>query len=424
MKRPTSADVAIRGIAAGGSGIGDLPDGRVIFVPRTAPGDQARVRIVKNKARWAVGSLDRLIEPADERVDPPCPHYGRCGGCQLQHLPYDLQCSAKASFVEDALLRIGKIEGVDAPEVVPSPAELGYRNRVTFTLRRLPGGYVVAGFHALGRPAHVVDIDRCLLAGDDLSSTWNEIRGAWGDRARHLPDGGRLRLTLRRVGAGVELLVEGGPTGWDAQALADGAPSLVAVWHGPAGHEGAPTLVHGVATPGGGTAFEQINPEAARLLMEHVLQCAGPPEAGTVESRAIDAYCGGGDFGHALADIGWSVVGLESEAAAAAVATTAAPAGFTVIQGRVEDQLEALLPADLLVVNPPRSGLSSDLPDLVNTRPPARLVYVSCDPATLARDISALSAKFELSSLRSFDLFPQTAHIETVAVLTRREPEG
>jgi 23S rRNA (uracil1939-C5)-methyltransferase len=418
MSSKGSVDVRIRGIAAGGSGIGDLPDGRVVFVPRTAPGDLARVQIDKSKARWAVASLQRLLEPAADRIDAPCLHYAQCGGCQLQHLPYAQQCSAKAAFVQDALVRIGKIEGVEIPEVVPSPSELGYRNRVTFTLRRLPGGYVVAGFHALGRPAHVVDIHRCLLAGDDLSLAWNEIRAGWGDRARNLPDGGRLRLTVRRGTAGVELLVEGGPTGWDAQALAEAAPSLVSVWHGPSGQEAKPTLVSGAAAPGGGTAFEQVNPEAARLLREHVLESAG--ETTETQLRAIDAYCGGGDFGRSLAEMGWSVVGIESEEAAAQIAASAAPDGFEVVHGKVEEHLEALLASDLLVVNPPRTGLSSDLPQLICATPPARLIYVSCDAATLARDLSGLSPAFELSSLRSFDLFPQTTHVETVAVLTRR----
>jgi tRNA/tmRNA/rRNA uracil-C5-methylase (TrmA/RlmC/RlmD family) len=150
--------VTVRGIAAGGSGVADLPDGRVVFVPRTAPGDRASIRIVKSRPRWAEGALDHIDEPSPERREPPCRLFSQCGGCQLQHLPYSEQLVWKARIVADQLSRIGHLEGVEPPEVVASPLETEYRNRISFTLRRLRGGLVVAGFHALGRPAHVVDV--------------------------------------------------------------------------------------------------------------------------------------------------------------------------------------------------------------------------------------------------------------------------
>jgi 23S rRNA (uracil1939-C5)-methyltransferase len=419
-------EVVVRDIAAGGSGIGDLPDGRVVFVPRTAPGDRARIRIEKSKPRWAVGSLQRLIEPGPDRVDAPCPLYAECGGCHLQHLPYERQLEAKARFVADALRRIGGIEHVQPPEVVGSPRIVQYRNRITFTLRRLRRGHVVAGFHALGRPAHVIDVHaECVLPASELRDAWVRLRAGWGAGARHLPGGGRLRLTLRLTSAGVELVVHGGERGWDPGPLTLEVQCLSAVWHVHSGAVEKPTLVAGVSGPGGGTAFVQVNAEAAALLRFHVMDVtrSDRPDGETAPSAglAIDAYGGTGEYGRALARAGWTVVAVESDGAAVEEAAADAPVGFEAVVGRVEDRLADLLPAGLLLVNPPRAGLHADIPAIINSQPPPRLVYVSCDPATLARDVRALADQYDLTSLRCFDLFPQTAHIESVAVLSSRE---
>ncbi|MDA0329565.1 MAG: TRAM domain-containing protein [Gemmatimonadetes bacterium] len=418
-----SVDVVIRGIASGGAGVGDLPDGRVIFVPRTTPGDQARVRIEKSKARWAVGSLQRLLQASPDRVKPLCALYEACGGCQLQHLPYERQLEAKARFISDSLQRIGGLGEVEHPEIVSSPRTEGYRNRVTYTLRRLPKGYVVAGFHALAKPAHVIDVaGQCVLPSEGLSRVWLKVRAGWGEGARNLPDAGRLRLTLRESVGGVELVVEGGPVGWDPKPLRNAVPELVAVWHDPSEEGQAPSLVGGESGPGGGTAFGQVNPEAADLLRAYVMEVAnGSPQADDGSpGRAIDAYCGVGEYGRALASSGWITQGIEVDPAAVREANSGGPAAFTAEIGRVEERLGGLLPADLLILNPPRSGLNAEVPPIILAQAPPRIVYVSCDPATLARDLGALSDGYEVHSIRAFDLFPHTSHVETVAVLVRR----
>jgi 23S rRNA (uracil1939-C5)-methyltransferase len=440
MTADATVEVLIRGLAAGGSGVGDLADGRVVFVPRTAPGDRARVRIDKEKARWAVGSVVSIVEPGPDRSEPHCRVYARCGGCQIQHLPYARQLEWKGRFVADALRRIGALEIAEPPEVVASPRETRYRNRITLTLRRLRGGRVVAGFHALGRPAHVIDIhDECVLPEPALSEAWTALRASWGGGARLLPDGGRLRLTLRARDHGVELVIEGGAGGWVPERLLEVNPRLTSVRHlaeRPAGRsaergatggvdEGAangPTQevaaergLHEMDPDALGTAFVQVNREVAALLRDHVLEVAGSG------AEAVDAYCGVGSFGRALAETGWNVVGIEHDPVAVAIAQRSSPSAFRVVRGLVEERLAEQLPADLLLVNPPRSGLHRDVPGTVLAAPPARIVYVSCDPATLARDVSALAEGYELRGLRSFDLFPQTAHVETVAVLVRRE---
>ena len=417
------ADVEIRALAAGGSGIADLPDGRIVFVPRTAPGDSVRIRIVKKKRRWALGVVESITEPSSDRSDPLCKLYDRCGGCALQHIPYEDQLRWKGQFVADALMRIGG-QDVDPPTVEPSDRRTHYRNRVTFTLRRLPGGRLVAGFHALDRPAHVLDIHQeCVLPEEAIGRVWRALRASWGPDARLLPAGGRLSLTLRATTDGVVLVIEGGHSGWDPSELEVAVPSLRALWHRPSRAE-TPTLVAGENVedvwgpdrfPVGGRAFLQVNRVAAPALVDHVVAEAGE---GT---GAVDAYCGVGLYGRALARSGWSVTGIELDPAACLAARTDPPEGFTVTQGTVEKTLAAALPADLVILNPPRPGLHADVSPILLQARPDRIIYVSCDPATLARDTAALAEGYTLTGIRAFDLFPQTAHVETVAVFQARD---
>lgn len=406
--------VDVRAIAAGGAGVADLPDGRVVFVPRTAPGDRASIRIVKSRPRWAEGSLQHVDEPSPDRRAPLCSVYDKCGGCQLQHLPYAQQLRWKGRIVADQLTRIGHLSDVEPPEVVPSPKETEYRNRISFTLRRLRGGHVVAGFHALGRPAHVIDVrGECVLPRRALHEAWKALRAGWGEGARLLPAAGRLRLTLRETARGVALVVDGGADSWSAAPLAEAVSGLVAIWHRAGGATSEPRLLEGTFDDGG-TAFGQVNPEVAAAMRAYVGDVAGTGE------RAVDAYCGVGLYGHALAEKGWTVTGIERDPAACEEATRSAPSGFTVLQGTVESMLSKVLPADLLIVNPPRAGLDPDALRIVAGGGARRLVYVSCDPATLARDVAGLANGYATGPVRCFDLFPQTAHVETVLAMSAR----
>jgi 23S rRNA (uracil1939-C5)-methyltransferase len=152
--------------------------------------------------------------------------------------------------------------------------------------------------------------------------------------------------------------------------------------------------------------------------VEHVLALAdagaGPPKT------AVDAYSGVGQYARSLVAAGWSITAIELDTAACAAARQASSAGYTLLEGRVEERLAEALPADLLIVNPPRAGLGTDVVRSILDEPPERIVYVSCDPATLARDVAALSSSYEMGSIECFDLFPQTAHVETVLAMSRR----
>jgi 23S rRNA (uracil1939-C5)-methyltransferase len=411
--------IAITGIAAGGAGVGRLPDGRVTFVHRTAPGDRVEVRVVEAKARWTRSRLIGILEPGPGRRTAPCPHYDRCGGCTLEHLEYPAQLAAKARIVEDALRRIARL-AVTVPAVTPSPTEFRYRNRVSFTLRRVRGT-VVAGFRELEQPERLMDVTgACLLPEEPVARAWDELRGSWGPDACRLPSGSELRITLRASMAGVVTLgIDGGYSPGRPAELLERVSDLSAIWHRPAG---APehVLLAGEEilldrweeddVELSGDVFTQVNRGAAELLEAHVLERL---LAGSPGRRVLDAYCGVGLYARRLERAGLDVVGIEAHPAAVAEARRTAP-GSRILHGLVETRLAEALPVDAAILNPPRAGLDRVVVEGLNARPPARVVYVSCDPATLARDLRRFGDGWSVDGVQCFDLFPQTSHVETV----------
>jgi 23S rRNA (uracil1939-C5)-methyltransferase len=415
--------LSITGIAAGGAGVGRGPDGRAVFVHRTAPGELVEMRLIEEKPRWARGVLLRVIEPSPLRREAPCRFYGHCGGCTLEHLEYSAQLEAKARIVADALQRIGGI-AIEPPEVVPSPLEFRYRNRVSFTLVRQRSGGVVAGFHDINRPDRVIDIDdACLMPEPAVAAAWAAVRRFWGGNAARLPSGVRLRLTLRATSDGrTALLVQGGFGRGRPDELLERVPSLQSIWHQPKPAEAAVLLAGETRLDEswqdedlalGGAVFLQVNRGAAALLEDHVLHAAGA----VAGMRVVDAYCGVGLHARRLARAGADVVGIELDEIAVAEAQRALPTA-QFVAGRVEHVLGDVLPADLVLANPPRAGIDAAATDVLLERPVRRLIYISCDPATLARDLARLAPAYALRSVRCFDLFPQTAHVETVAELS------
>jgi 23S rRNA (uracil1939-C5)-methyltransferase len=326
-------------------------------------------------------------------------------------------------MVGEALRRIGKLE-VDNPEVVPSPEEFHYRNRVTYTMRRLRGGRVVAGFRELGHRGRVLDLgSECLLPEDPLRSVWTRLREEWGPGARSLPRGRQLRLTLQKGLDGVGLLIRGGDGRGEPEGLVRGVDGLVSVWE--QGKRSVPRLLAGEEvlrvgweretlelSPG---AFVQINAGMGSALYEYVLG-----EVGQVDGRRIiDAYCGPGILGRALAQRGGEVTGIDVTTPGALAPGHPESRGFSPVVGRVEKELKRFLPADLVLLNPPRGGLEESIPDILAAIPPEDVVYVSCDPATLARDLFRMRKAYRVARVRAFDLFPQTGHVETVVTLKR-----
>lgn len=419
--------LTIETIVAGGDGLARPADQPVVFVPRSAPGDRVKVEYTEEHRQWRRARLLEVVEPGPRRRRAPCPYYEACGGCQIQHIEYSGQVEAKSRIIQDSLRRLGDID-IEPPEVVTSPHELGYRNRITLTLKRL-ADRVVAGYHHREIPGEIVDVEECPLAEEPVNTVWKALREAWGVGAARLPAGPELRLTLRAAEGGeVGLVVEGGEGHGDPDGLVEEIGGLAAVWGLDADGDVAwnagkaaladrwgPYRLHVT-----GTAFLQVNRAVAAALETYLQRCYGPVEGRLI----IDAYCGFGMRALRLAKAGARVVGIDTDPYAIGAASVAAQeSGLPVrfLRGRVEQRLSKELPADLVVLNPPRAGVARGVAVALTREPPDRVIYVSCDPATLARDLARLGEVYRLVDTRGFDMFPQTAHVETVVTLQRRD---
>jgi 23S rRNA (uracil1939-C5)-methyltransferase len=405
MSESAVTDIEIDSIAAGGDGVGRT-DGLVVFVPRTAPGDLARVRLRRGR-HFARGSLDRVVRPGPDRIDAPCIHYtrDRCGGCQLQHLSYGGQLAAKRAIIHDALRRIGRRE-VDVPAVQPSEAQWRYRRKLTLTVRQTAAGWV-AGLHPYNDPINVFGLEDCPITDERVMAVWRDVFRA----ARHYPDVPSFRAAVRIVEEHAVLVVEGGSRWPEVRRFFDAVHSLAALWWEPDGS--ARRLVAERAPVPGGASFGQVNLQVALALRDHVVDRA----RAYAPTRVIDAYAGTGNTALRLAESGSIVTAIELDPEAADVCYRRLPAGSRVVVGRVEDVLATALPADLVILNPPRAGLHERVTAALSAvDPPRALLYVSCNPATLARDLTRLPG-YNVVSVLGFDMFPQTAHVETVCEL-------
>lgn len=410
---PVLAPVRMLRLAAGGDGVGRLEDGRTVFVPRTAPGDLVELARLRTHRRFARARIARVLEPAPERVVPPCPHYTAddCGGCQLQHLDPAAQREARRGFVGDALRRIGKVDVPDPP-IVPAPCELGYRTKIT--LHPSPDGRRI-GLHPLDRPEDVFDLRWCHITTPALMETWSVV----SRNRRMLPDQlEHLVLRLDRSGGRHVLARVRGTAQWKrasemARALNDGGAAAT-LWWQPEG--GAARAVAGSDEAFPATVFQQIHP-----AMGDRARAAAIDALGAVSGRHVwDLYAGIGETTERLAGLGASVESVESDARAVAYAQRHGVLDRTRVvrhTARVEDALGELREPALVVTNPPRTGMDERVTAALAVRAPERIVYISCDPATLARDIARLGGRYRVAAVEAFDLFPQTAHIESVTTL-------
>lgn len=404
-------EVEITAIAAGGDGVGRLADGRAVFVPRTAPGDRVALRRdVRMHRHFARAEPDTVVAPGPGRAEPVCPHYTQdhCGGCQLQHLAYDAQLAAKRRIVGDALRRIGRLDVPD-PEIVEAIEEYRYRAKITLTARR--AGERVLGLHRYDRPGSVFPLDDCHITDVRLMALWRELRPLLGLLPAKLA---RLTLRLDREGRRHIVAESPGEAWQDAERVRTALPDgerVVCWWHPP---DGAPRVVAGPRTGYPATAFEQVNPEMGALARRWVME-----QLGDVRDRVVwDLYGGVGDTAVLLAQQGAQVVSVDADERAVDWAR-ARPDGMGIrfLAGRAEDVLSTLPEPHAVVVNPPRAGLHWDITIRLTGSPVARLAYLSCDPATLARDLSRMIVNYRIAAIRAFDLFPQTAHVETAVIL-------
>lgn len=401
--------VEIESIAAGGDGVARA-DGLVLFIPRTAPNDLATVRFTP-KGRFARGTLQSIDRPSSQRVLPRCRHYvaDACGGCQVQHLTYDSQLEQKRRIIADTLTRIGK-RPTQPPEISRSPNEWEYRSKLTLAIRGSGSGRI-AGLHRYDDPSRVFDLRECPITDPRIVALWMQIR-----KVLHLlPDDPALRASLRASGDALFLVVLGGEAWPTLQEFADAVPALAAIWWQPA--NGRRSLVidrRGGASDKPLAAFAQVNPAMADALRAAVMERTRAANPATV----VDAYAGDGAIAIGLAKLGVRVTAIELDPDAAKWSAKNLPAGSKSINERVEDCIGDYLPTDVVLLNPPRIGIdervAASLENLDSK--PKKIIYTSCNPATLARDLSRMPS-YAIKSLHAFDMFPQTAHVESVCEL-------
>jgi len=431
------AEIEIQGLGRDGEGVG-RHQGLVLFVPGAVPGDRCVVDYEAGRRRMARARLVELSAPSPERTAPPCPAFGLCGGCQLQALSYRGELAAKRRTVQDALQRIGRLDA-DVPECVPSPEEYGYRAKVSWPIRAGEGGPRVGLFAAQSHL--VVEQDPCAVLAPDLRVLPDLLRRGMAELGLSAWDGrqGLLRHAVARRARSGPILLTLVATARDprleslAEALAAEVPGLAGVALSLHGGQGNRVLgrtgeilwgeglieetIAGLRFGIGPTSFFQVNPLAAEGLFAKVSAWAGPGDG----RPALDLYCGVGVVALLLARSGWRAAGVEYDGEAVDLARRNADLNGLGAAFSAGDAEAAQLPSGdaLVALDPPRSG-APHLAVRLAAKGHSRVLYVSCDPATLARDAAALAAGgYRLARVQPFDLFPRTVHVETLAEFRR-----
>lgn len=347
------AELEITDVAFGGKGVARL-EGKAVFVPFAIDGETVLAEVTREHKKFLEAELASVEKSSPYRVEPACPYFGSCGGCVYQHVSYEHQLELKWRQVKEILRRIGGIKDAPMRPFIPSPAEYGYRNRVTVHARDGVLGFFRRESNKL------LDILRCPIAADEVNLRLAELR---------------------------------------AQRPRDGH--------------------YTVRAPDGPHVFTQANDAVAAAMLDLVERLL----AGQKDENAtlIDAFCGAGFFAKRSRAHFGRVVGIDWDRHAIAIAQQTAGANETYVTGNVDEELPRYLneKVSAVIVDPPATGLSETGRTALRENPPARLCYVSCNPATLARDLANLKEVFRLDSVTPLDMFPQTAEIEIVAALTR-----
>lgn len=365
-------DLKIEDIAFGGKGVA-REQGKAVFVPYTIEGEMVSAEIVREKKQFAEAELVEVRQTSPHRVEPQCTYFGRCGGCAYQHISYEHQLAIKWRQVRDALQRIGKFNDVPMRPIVPSPKQYAYRNRITVHVQDGVIGFFQRDSHQL------IDIEHCPISRDDVNRALAELR-----KQSRVRDG---HYTLR--------------------------------------------------TTSEPRVFSQVNDDVAQALRDWIIHLIPPNQ-----DLLIDAYCGAGFFAKALLDKFERVIGIDWDRFAIAAAKENATQKETYFAGELEEELQkvgavhlnrpardsnmqsgrvrSIVPATM-IIDPPATGLTESVRKAIRDLAPETLIYVSCNPPTLARDLKDLQEKFAIDSITPLDMFPQTAEIEVLAHLQARK---
>ena len=390
LVEPEEFTATIEEVAFMGEGLAQK-DGEPVFIAQTIAGEEVVAETRRRGRRYLEAEVKQVLRPSEHRVTPPCPYFGECSGCQWQHIDYDHQLEIKRKLVTDQLRRVGEFENPPVAPTVGCQDPWGYRNHARFTIG--PGGQV--GF-VNKNSRRFVRIDRCMIMDEGI----NEILGKIQDKC-----GETTQLSVRYgVGTGqwliqptmqsLEIVIDTGQTHYEEELLG---------------------RRFRVASP----SFFQVNSKQAERLVE--LTLARLNLSG--RERLVDAYAGVGTFAVLLASHAKEVIAIEESAAAVkdAEVNIAGLANIRLVLGRAEEVLAQLTETvDAVVLDPPRAGCHEDLLRALLAKGVPRVVYVSCGPATLARDLAFLCGEgYELLEVQPVDMFPHTYHVEAIATLQK-----
>ncbi len=451
FKRGDKFPVDIESVASGGESVARI-DNFVIFVPLAAPGDRVVVELDAVKKNYATAKIVSFEYKSGLHVSPACDYFGRCGGCQLQHLSYEAQISVKRQIVMDNISRIGGLD-VDVAEPLAMNLPLGYRNKVQFVASAGRNGI---SFGLYEKSSHkVVPIPSCPLQNTLSNEILNTIvtiapSFKWRPYNEHSHNGELRHVAIRTSSSGDEALVvlvsnghlPGGAA--FAKKLCSLHPQIKGVVMNInrkrtnvilgdktivlSGEDAIFEEIKGISFKISSGSFFQVNTEGALRLAE----VAAGFFPGRINGKILDAYCGSGFFSMFLAGKCRNVVGIEEFAPAVEDARNTAEYNGIDNAGFMAGKVEALLPEmissgvffDAVVLDPPRKGLESSVIDVISSSSIPSVIYVSCNPSTLARDLKLFSEKgYAVDSIQPVDMFPQTSHIECVAKLSIKTPD-
>jgi len=395
----------------GGDSLGRMPDGRAIFVPFALPGETVRVEILEEKKRFARGKLIEIIEESPDRIKPHCRHFGACGGCQYQQLTYTKQLTLKEAILKDQFQRIGKINDPPIQPIVSSPQPMNYRNTVQFHLGQQGElGYI----HADGE--HLLPIQECHLPQVAINKLWPLLQLESGS--------GLYRLGIRQDSYNALMLIMEGDDPHPPEFSLDIPAS--AVYTPPdapltvlAGDDHLTYSLLDCHFRVSARSFFQVNNQVAEKMIQYLLDNLMLNK----KTRALELYAGVGLFSAFIAKEVGHLTAVESSGSACHDFTInlADYDNVVLYEAEAEKALPALKASfDLMLVDPPRAGLTPVVHDAIKFLQPQQIAYISCDPATLARDArKLLHNDYRLVSVTPFDQFPQTAHIESISIFEK-----
>lgn len=430
--------VTIDGLGHSGEGVGRC-HGLTTFIDGALPGETVEAELIVSKKSYTKGNLLRILSPSKERVSPPCPYFGKCGGCQLMHLSETGQLENKRQRVQDALKRIGKIDAEVLPTIA-SPKPLHYRNKIQLVMSPNGPGFYRKGSH------DVISVDHCLIHCELGEKVFQELQKHSFTPYDENTGQGEIRHILIKSALHTKKVLITFVSNIDAteelkntaNQILKSCPEVAGIVHNRnsrrdnvilgkeysllAGKSEIIEKLNNLEFSISSASFFQVNTLQAEAMYQKVIEFSKI----NPNHRVIDAYCGVGSISLQFARLCKEVIGIESVPEAIQDARANAKRNqiknCSFICGKVEETIGSIDPADLVVLNPPRKGCEPSVLQAIAKMRPNRVIYVSCDPATLARDLKILAELgYCVQEVQPFDMFPQTSHVETVALLKHNE---